>query len=380
MKVLYDYQIFDEQRIGGISRYHADLYKGCINNQIEAEVALLYSNNIYIKSLIKEIKPQFSSEDKFLPNIKLPYKHYLYKVFKKIFGPYKNSTLLNKEYCNNVIAQHDFDIFHPTYYHEIYTQKQISTPIVITIHDMIYESHPHYFNNIDIISKKEAMIHNATSIIAISNYTKEQILRFYPHINENKIKVIYHGIKLETPQKPSTETKENFILFVGGRDGYKNFYRLLRAFSKIKNSNTKLICVGKDFSHDECVYIKFLNLQTQVINKGRISDEELQSLYIKAKVYISPSLIEGFGLPLLEAMKFYTPLLISDIPIYREIIGNNAIYFDPLDEDDIAEKIDYALDHESAVEELTVQAIKRLQYFSQDKTIKNTLSLYTSLI
>lgn len=380
MKILYDYQIFDEQKIGGISRYHADLYKGCKNRQIETQIALLYSDNIYIKPFIKDIKPQFSSEDKFLPNIKMPYKHYAYKAFKKVFGPYKSSMALNREYCNNIISQHDFDIFHPTYYHEIYTQEQISAPIVITIHDMIYESHPLFFNNIDIIAKKGLMIHNSTSIIAISNYTKEQILRFYPHLNENKIHVIYHGINLDKLHKPTKGYKENFILFVGGRDGYKNFYRLLRAFSKIKDTDVKLICVGKNFSHDEWVYIKFLNLQNRVINQGRISDQELQSLYARAKAYISSSIIEGFGLPLLEAMKFYTPLLISDIPIYREIIENNAIYFNPLDENDIAEKINYALNNEFELEKLAVQATKRLEYFSQDKTIKNTLALYTSLI
>lgn len=379
MKILYDYQTFDEQKTGGISRYHANLYEGCLENNIEAEIALLYTDNIYINNIIKGLKPSFTDKERFLYNLNIPYKHYIYKMYKKIIAPCNNSTMLNKKYCDRVIKQHDFDIFHPTYYHNIYTEKEVSAPIVITIHDMIYESHPEYFNQIDIISKKKEMIHNATAIIAISNYTKEEILRFYPDINDSKIKVIYHGINKKI-NLCYPEEKQNYLLYVGDRGGYKNFYRLLRALSKLKTKDIKLICVGKEFSKDEILYINFLNLQNKIINKGRVSDTELQSLYINAKAYISPSLVEGFGLPLLEAMQYHTPMIISDIPIYKEIMKNNAIYFNPLNENHISEMIDYVLQHESITNSIVINASKQLEEFTHERTINDTIALYKSLI
>lgn len=379
MKILYDYQTFDEQKTGGISRYHANLYKGCLDNDIDAEIALLYTDNIYIKKYISGLNPAFSGEEAFLKGINLPYKHYLYKLYKSIFTPCNSSSILNKRYCEKIIQQHNFDIFHPTYYHSVYTEKEVSSPMVITIHDMIYESHPEFFGQIDIISKKKEMINNANSIIAISNFTKEEILRFYPNINESKIKVIYHGIKQKDYIKNPTKRK-NYILYVGDRFGYKNFYRLLRAFTMIRTSNIKLVCVGKQFTKDEQLYIDFLNIGDKVINKGRVSDIELDNLYTEAKAYISTSLVEGFGLPLLEAMQHNTPMIISDIPVYNEIVKDNAVYFNPLDENNIAEMIEYTLQHESIANSMAINANNHVKFFSEERTINETIDLYKSLV
>lgn len=379
MRILYDYQTFDEQKTGGISRYHANLYKGCLRTNVDAKIALLYTDNIYIKNIITGLKPAFTAEDRFLYGLNIPKKHYIYKMYRSLFKPCLNSTSMNKNYCDEIIKQHHFDIFHPTYYHRVYTNEEVASPIVITVHDMIYESHPEFFKQIDIISKKKEMIKNATSIIAISNFTKEEILRFYPEINESKIKVIYHGC---TPKMDiiNNRGKKNFILYVGDRGGYKNFYRLLRAFAKIKTYDIKLVCVGKEFSKDEELYIEFLNLQNKVLNKGRVSDIELNDLYMDAKAYISASLVEGFGLPLLEAMQYNTPMIISDIPVYREIVGDNAIYFNPLDENHMTEMIEYMLQHDFETNSIVEGANKRLRFFTEEKTINETIDLYKSLI
>jgi len=381
MKILYDSQIFDLQKTGGISRYHANLYKGCLNNNIDAQIGLLYSDNIYIKEINENIKPGFTEQEKFLYGLNFPHKKYAYKIYKNCVGPIKSSATLNQKYTDKLIQAGKFDILHPTYYHSLYKKTRILKPIVITIHDMIFESHPEYFQDIRIISNKNEMINNSSAIISISNYTKEQILRFYPKLDESKIKVIHHGISLNIDLNKTKNTqKENFLLFVGDRGGYKNFYRLIRAISLLKSKDFKLICVGKEFNINERLYIKFLNLENQIINVGRITDSELEDLYMKAKAYISPSIIEGFGLPLLEAMKYLTPMIISDIPIYKEIVEDYALYFNPLDENNIAETIDYAFNNEHLLLLNATNALSLIKKYSLENMISETISLYNSII
>lgn len=382
MNILYDYQIFDMQVTGGISRYHADLYNGCKNKGIETILGLKYTSNIYLEREQK-FKKSYSSEDVFLRGLNFKNKNLLYKAFAKMGVQPKSSFHLNAEFCRKCIANENYDIFHPTFYDDIYKDVQIHAPIVLTIHDMIYESYPQFFSDMSIINRKKKMVERASAIIAISEFTKNEILHYYDFIDESKIHVVYHGIDLSGIDNVCIKkAKENYILYVGDRWLYKDFYTLLRSMKLLKNNKVdlKLITVGRSFSGNELTYIDFLGLNNDVVNLGRVSDEKLNILYSNAMLYISTSMCEGFGLPLLECMKYGTPMLLSDIPVYREIAGDAAIYFKTGDDKSLADSIREIYSNQRMLDSLIVKGRKKILEFEMKTMVDNTINVYKNVV
>ncbi len=379
MNILFDDMIFEFQNKGGISRYHLELYKGLIEKGINAKIGIKYSDNIYLRNYDSSIKKQFGVLDRFFPdqNFKGKYRLYqLYSVFRRI----KNSRELNKEYIDNLLNG-NFDILHPTTYLESYSD--IKKPIVITIHDMIHESYPEYFCSLQTIKDKYEIAQKANKIIAISEYTKQEILKYYSFIDPNKISVVYHVICLDDNEDFfENEFTFPYLLYVGSRNEYKNFSIILKAFSKIKSEigELKLLCVGEPFTNNEIIYIEMLGLSNIVINKCNVTDKRLRSYYKYAEYYISSSIAEGFGLPLLEAMKYRTPMLLSNIPVYKEIASNAAVYFDPYNVYSLINIINDILNNSILKKELKNKGVNRVKLFSINNMITNTIDVYKSLM
>lgn len=378
MNILYDYQMFCFQNAGGISRYHSDLFNGLRKKGIDTSVGIKYCNNLYLKNSGINIEPPFNWGDHFITKHYFPGKYRLAAMVSK-YRKIKSSLDYNKELTRNILKNGEIDIFHPTYYSDTYDEIELP-PMVLTIHDMIYESYPQYFNNIQTISGKHKLAQKAKKIIAVSQYTKQEILRHYDFIQPKDIEVIYHGIDLNENRPVVEKTNKSYLLFVGLRGGYKNFYFFLRSFKKIQKEykNIQLVCVGPPFDNNEKIYIDFLGLKDHVICKGRVSDDELIILYSNAKAYVSSSLSEGFGIPLLEAMKYEVPLFIADIPVYREVANNAATYFNPTIEEDCYIKFAQLIDKQNILNQLN-NASKRITFFSKEKMIENTYNLYKSV-
>lgn len=371
--------MFCFQNTGGISRYHSDLFKGLKGKGIDTNIGIKYSNNLYLTDTNLHIEPRFNWGDHFITKHYFPGKYRLAQLVSK-YKKVQSSIDYNKELTRELIRTKKVDIFHPTYYTDTYDDIELP-PMVLTIHDMIHESFPQFFNSLQTILGKYILAHRAQKIIAVSEYTKSEILKHYDFVQSEDIKVIYHGITLDNNKSIVNQTKKNYLLFVGLRDGYKNFHFLLRAFKKIQKEykNIHLICVGPHFTNDENIYIDFLGLRDYVICKGRVSDCDLIRLYSNAMAYVSSSLSEGFGIPLLEAMKYEVPLFISDIPVYREIANNAATYFNPTIEEDCFIKFTQLIDKQNILNQLN-NASKRITLFSKEKMIENTYNLYKSIL
>lgn len=379
MNILFDDKIFEFQEKGGISRYHIELYKGLIKSGINAKIGIRYSDNIYLRDYDNSIKKQFGILDRFLPDQNFKGKYRLYQMFS-VFHRIKNSRELNMEYIENLLSQ-NFDIFHPTTYTESY--DNITKPIVITIHDMIHESHPEFFCSLQTIKDKSKIAQKANKIIAISEYTKEEILRYYNFIDPHKISVVYHGICLDENENfYDNEFKFPYLLYVGSRAEYKNFSVILKALSQIKENigNLKLLCVGTQLTNNELIYIEMLGLSDVVLNKNNVTDKRLRSYYKYAEYYISSSIVEGFGLPLLEAMKYKSPMILSDIPVYREIASDAAAYFDPYNVSSLVDIMKDILNTAIPRDELKLKGINRVRLFALDNMINNTVNVYKSLM
>lgn len=366
MKILYDHQIFTLQKYGGISRYFYELIKEFNNiENMQVETSLLLSSNYYIldKSNIRH--------NNFLPN-------------KEFRGKRRFMTLINKRHSINQIKKQNFDIFHPTYYDPYFLKYIGGRPFVLTVHDMIYEKFSEFFPTEDIISEnKKILVERASKIIAVSKSTKDDLIEIFD-VEPSKIEVVYHGNSMIVNDKSALDVNipKNYILFVGLRDGYKNFDRFIRATTKLldKNLDLSIVCVGGgQFKAEELSLFSKLNIQGKVFQYN-LDDKSLVQLYKNAIMFIFPSLYEGFGMPILEAFACKCPLVCSNRSSLPEIADNAAEYFDPYCEESIYGAIKNVLDNTAYRRLLINNGIERLKQFSWEQTAINTKKVYENVL
>ncbi|PWJ58783.1 glycosyltransferase involved in cell wall biosynthesis [Dyadobacter jejuensis] len=364
-KILFDHQKFTTQRYGGISRYFANIVQQIAQStDFSSEVGLLYSQNHYLS-------PSGNELDRFM---------------SPLLRHHRLSDLLykaNQAYSHRLVKKDDFDLFHPTYY-DTYFLEDLKKPMVTTIHDMTYEKLPEYFWAQDPLThNKRLHIERADAIIAISETTKSDLMRYH-RVDEDKIRVIYHGIDLKQPLEfaPVEGLPDSYLLYVGDRSGYKNFYLFIDAFKAISQKYPKLEVIltgGGRLGIADQELLHRLGL-TQKVKHVQVTDEQLNTLYSRAEIFVYPSLHEGFGLPILEAFKANCPVLLSDTPCFREIAQSAVAYFQPHSLDDFIEQIDQLLAQPDRRTQLVQRGNKRLQDFPIEKSIKETLALYVSLM
>jgi len=233
---------------------------------------------------------------------------------------------------------------------------------------------------------------HSNHIVAISENTKRDIMKFYG-ISREKISVIYPYCSLRLPQGSSValnmlkaryDLPERYILHVGVLTPHKkkNLELLVRAFHIVKKQNGilhKLVLVtpkkGRVVRSLIEEIIK-LNLQDEVIFTGQISDDDLALFYHAADVFVFPSLYEGFGYPPLEAMTCGTPVVVSNVASLPEIVGDAGLYVDPLNPEDIADKILQVLSSPGLAEKLRALGLKRAQQFSMERMVQKYLEVY----
>lgn len=292
----------------------------------------------------------------------------------------KFPLLLNRE---------KLDLVHFPYFSVPISYKK---PYVVTIHDLIINhfstgeastlAYPLYIGkrfSYKFIIKQAAR--NARKIIVPSTATKEEIID-HLRILEKKINVIPEASdkNLKTQNlNPETKTPEKYFLYVGNAYPHKNLASLIYAFNKIAkdDKDLKLILVGqKDFFYQR---LERENTSDKIIFYGKATDRELANLYSNAIALVMPSLMEGFGLPVLEAMTLKCLVVCSNIPSFREIASNSAIYFNPENANDIKETMKSVyVNNEKYRQEKLEPAFKRSQNYSWEKAALETLNIYES--
>ena len=356
MKVRYDHQIFTGSRFGGISRYFVDIISELLKiEQVSPSVVTVFSNNLHLKELNNPLP---------IPAI----------------GPGRLATTvasqINKTGSILALKKNDFDVFHPTYFHS-YFLKHIQKPFVLTFHDTAAEDFPEYSELGNNKPLRQLLLDKATRVIAVSETTKLDMQRHY-QIAADKIDVIHHATRFHelSPEKVENLPKR-YILYVGQRSFYKNFNAFLAQISPVlKQENLPLMCVGGgDFSNEEQQLIAQFGLEDLVLKVRADSDEALLYVYQQATVFVYPSRMEGFGIPILEAMAANCPILLSDIPVFREIAQDAALYFKLDDAASLQEKLLEILD-EAEQKQLIEKGKQRLKFFSWQKAAQQTLETY----
>lgn len=270
-----------------------------------------------------------------------------------------------------------------------YSPRFLSQPLVVTIHDLSYKNFPNDFLKKDLYKLthwSDYSIKKANEIIAVSKTTKRDILREYG-VAHDKVHVIHNGFTYESNPAKSTvsiDKKYNlktnkYILHVGTLQPRKNIPFLIQAFKLFANRHPefKLILVGKEgwLYKDIINLIKNEQLEEKVVLTGYVDDKLKNLLYKNAFCLVMPSLYEGFGIPILEAMYHSCPVVASYSSSLPEVGGDACIYFDPKDKDDLLEKMEILVNDTNLYKTLKSKGKKRIKAFSWDICAKSTLSV-----
>ena len=359
MKILYDYQALMMQRYGGVSIYHHELMRQLRKMGHQADIWCVGSQNFYFE---KELKRG--------------------NAIAPLMKP-QNWIRLNKIVTQMILLSGKYDIFHPTY-HDDYCLKALrnETKLVITVHDMIHELMPKFFPKDNSVAKeKKNLIEHADAIIAISNNTKKDIIKFNPSIAPQKIHVIYQGTTGNI-EKRKFSVPERYVLFVGARSGYKNFQGFFKALCPLlrEDSSLFLLCTGgTDWNVSEKNLLRREHLEHKVLRVD-LTNEEMNYAYANALCFVFPSEYEGFGRPILEAFRNSCPCVLSNASCFPEIGGDAAVYFDPEDEADIKEKVELVIGNSELRNNLIRKGHEQKEKFSVERVARETEQVYQGVL
>lgn len=383
MKVLYDYQAFEYQDFGGVSKCFCKLIAN-LPKDVEAKIVIRQSNNVHLKEsdLVKGIEPFAFNERVWRARIPFKHTHQIYVLLTRL-GILRGAEYYNHRLAIEFLKRKDFDVFHPTYFDPYFLKYIGEKPWVCTIHDMMPELYPQYFgtNNEQTIFKQKYLKY-ASAIVAVSQTTKDDLVRIMG-VPADKITVIHHGGPKMEKITARPLIGYPYFLYVGTRGVYKNFKQTAVDFSEFykNHKDVKLVCTGGPFTKDENTLLANLDIQDVVVHY-KASDQQLKNLYAHAIAFIYPSLYEGFGMPILEAYAYGCPVMLNDIKIFREVAGDAAVFFKS---DGNASNLEKYLEKmcnmtETQRHELISNGYSQLSKYSWRKSAAKLANLYTTLL
>lgn len=280
-----------------------------------------------------------------------------------------------------------------------YAPRFSPVPTVVSVMDVSYFRFPEMFNANDLYQLRnwtEYSVKKAKKVLTISNSSRDDIIKLYKKPKE-KVVTIYPGIKNFISLEPRVfgmnqlqakyHTSKKFILFVGTLQPRKNIVRLIEAFSKVLTSpdtheeGLQLVIIGKKgWQYEEILEApKKFGVEDEVKFLENVPDNDLDIFYQHALCYVLPSLYEGFGLPVIEAMQRGCPVITSNVSSLPEAGGDAALYVNPEDVNDIAEKISKLITDKNLREDLIAKGKKQAEKFSWNKSAKETFHILQQL-
>ncbi|GBE08943.1 D-inositol 3-phosphate glycosyltransferase [bacterium BMS3Abin11] len=358
--------------LSGVARYTRSLYLAILEQQL-AEVSYSCNGNI------KKIMPEQTSGPK-VGN--LPWR--VREVLREV-------RLKHIEYkLNKIVSKGGFDVYHETGAFPLLKNTQI--PTVMTIYDLSLVNFKHC-HPVDRVRNFERHFykraHLVKHFITISEFVRQEIIKDL-HIPPDKVTAIPLGVDKKFTRKPEADISrykkekalpDRCILTVGTHEPRKNIATLVRAMALTKEKYT-LVSIGwsgwlnTEF-HQE---VRKLNMEKRIIYLGHVPDDELVLLYNCASLMVYPSLYEGFGLPILEAMACGCPVISSNTSSMPEVAGDAAILISPEDEKRLAHEIDRVMQDKELSQQLIESGYKRASEFSWDNTALRTMSIFKQAI
>lgn len=313
---------------------------------------------------------------------------------KKILVNAGHYSLKEQTTFLKALHKENLDTVHFTHFNIPYFYNR---PFTVTIHDLTLSLFPgqkmnKFYHRLAYDLTISHAVKKAKRIISVSTYTKNDLIRFMK-ADPKKIFVTHLGVSddftfitdtklLEPTLKKFGLNHKQFLLYAGVWRSHKNIPRLIEAFAILKEKTAKplkLVLTGKpDPLYKEVPdTIKKFQLEKDVILTGSVSNEELSHLYNAAFIFTFPSLYEGFGLPPLESMKCGTPVVASFASSLPEVLKENAVYFDPYDPKDMAEKIQELASDAKRQSDFIAKGFAHANSFSWDRMAKKSFDIIT---
>lgn len=288
-----------------------------------------------------------------------------------------------------LIKRHHIDLFHSPV---SYIPPGVKVPAVFTVHDLRAFHFPQTYQKLRVLFLQRQIPHSisqAQRIIAVSDYTRNDLIRLFS-VPAKKIVTIHEGIDSKKYQTPTMnrdailhkfQLPGRYLLAVGHLEPRKNYVRLFRALALLRDrfriDLPLVVCGRKNWQVDEIQKeIDRLHLANQVRLFGAVDEADLIGLYQSAFIFIFPSLFEGFGFPPLESMAAGVPVVASNTTSIPEVCGDAALYFDPHDEEEMAERIYQLIDDPQLYKLQVVKGNENIKRFSWERCVRETVNLY----
>jgi glycosyltransferase involved in cell wall biosynthesis len=358
VKVAIDEQIFAIQRVGGISRYFAELSQQFLENPELGVDLFSRPTPVFNDYLISGLHGRPA-----MPGV-YPSGH-LNAMAR---------MMLRRRHRDPV------DVVHHTFYLPRFLRDFPGARRVVTVYDMIPERFPGSLRRQDLLTAKRRFVDRADEIVCISNATRNDLAHFYGELNA-PVSVIHLGVDFDFfngTNHAIAGWPESYLLFVGKRSQYKDAATLRSAFGRLaaRFPDLHLVFVGGGpFESDEVKEITRLGIGARV-RQVHLPDSMMPAAYAHARAFVFPSQYEGFGLPALEAMASGTPTILCRAASLPEVGGDAALYFDPGDPDDLAQAIESVVVDPELAARLTARGFDHARAFTWMGTAKLTASAY----
>ncbi|WP_457571612.1 glycosyltransferase family 4 protein [Desulfovulcanus sp.] len=307
----------------------------------------------------------------------------------KKFHPFWRSIFLGQ-----IIKKDNLDIYHGLSHEIPLIKKSNKTRLVVTIHDLIFLKHPELYSKLDILSytfKYKKSCQNAHLVVAISEQTKKDIIEYF-HIKEQKIKIIHQSCDpnfyepISALEKKRVRKKyhlpSDFVLYVGALAPRKNLITLIQAISLIpKEIQIPLVLVGQGKTYKQKLIQKIheLKLNNKVKFLNFVPTNDLPALYQQATVFVYPSLYEGFGIPILEALFSNTPVITSKGSCFKEAGGPSSVYVDPHSPEELAQALEKVINDEWLRQQMATKGRVHAQKFHQKNVAQKLMQAYLEI-
>lgn len=366
---------FDAKRIfhntSGLGNYGRDLVR---------ILSKFYPNNTYV---LYNPKPKRVHRLKSKENILevLPEK----KIWKKLSSIWRQGPILHQIKTDNIEIYHGLTGELP----KGIEKTKIKT--IVTVHDLIFIRFPKLYSFFDQkihLKKVKFSVESSDKIVAISEQTKTDLIDFLK-VDASKIEVIYQGchktfkkektLAFKQEVKEKFKLPEKFVLNVGAINERKNILTLIKS---IKNIDVPLIVIGGKTAYFKVLdaYIKEHKFENKVRFLENVSMPELATIYQLASVFVYPSIFEGFGIPIIEALYSKTPVITSKGSCFSEAGGPNSIYVDPTNVNELSNEINKVLLDKNVQKEMTEKGFEFVQQFNDNVISEKYFAVYNQLI